>query len=180
MRRLKSEDRAGMAEWMGDKEITLYFNEDFSGYTLEKIEAFIENSFGETNQHFAIVNECDEYLGTVSLKNIDMKHKHAEYAIVMRRSALHTGAAKAGTLELLNYGFHTLKLRRIYLNVLEKNQRAVRFYNRFGFTREGVFRKHIYKNGEWLDLVWYSMLVEEFLHMDKQVYHGRKDNGNEV
>lgn len=41
--------------------------------TLEKVKKFIENSFNEENKHFAIVNSSDEYLGTISLKNIPQK-----------------------------------------------------------------------------------------------------------
>lgn len=169
MRRLKSEDYTGMAEWMRQKEITMYFKEEFSDYTEEKIKTFIRSSFNDTNQHFAIVNECDEYLGTVSLKNIDFKNENAEYAIVLRKVALHTGAARAGTQDILDYGFQTLGLNRIYLNVLAKNQRAVRFYNRFGFSKEDICRKHVYKNGEWMDLECYSMLREKFLLMGTHI-----------
>ena len=38
---------------------------------------FVENSFREDQQHFAIVDDQDdEYLGTISLKNIDLKNKN--------------------------------------------------------------------------------------------------------
>lgn len=179
MRRLKPEDRAGMAEWMKEEEITQYFNEVFSNYTEEMIDTFIRCSFDDANQHHAIVNQWDEYMGTVSLKKIDLRNKHAEYAIVMRKSALHTGAARAGTMELMYYGFHVLGLEKIYLNVLKINQRAIRFYERIGFTREGIFRRHCFKNGEWVDLEWYSMLKEEFMGSTNAAESRREDKEDE-
>ena len=42
-------------------------------------------------------DQDDEYLGTISLKNIDLKNKNAEYAISTRKKARGTGANQQAT-----------------------------------------------------------------------------------
>lgn len=63
---------------------------------------------------------------------------------------------------LAKHGFHTINLHRIYLRVLENNLRAIRAYEKAGFTHEGRQRQADYKNGMYIDLLVMSMLQSEF------------------
>ena len=157
LRKLMEKDTEYMKEWRSDKSITNNFQIDFSVYTEEKIKSFIENSYSDVNQHFAFVDVNDTYLGTVSLKNISYKNRNAEYAIVTRKIAQGTGAAERATKEVLEYAFKKLMLEKVYLNVLEENIRANRFYKRCGFELEGRAKHHICINGVFHNLNWYAI-----------------------
>ena len=104
------------------------------------------------------MNESDAYLGTVSLKDISEKNRSAEYAIVVRSIARGTGAAALATKEILHYAFDTLKLHKVYLNVLEKNERAKHFYTKCGFVYEGTSKDAILLNGSYESLAWYGII----------------------
>ena len=121
LRKLEEKDAPFMLEWMHDKEITAGFQRPFSQATLETVLSFIQNSFDEENQNFAFVNAEDEYLGTISLKHISHVNDKAEYAVVARKCAQGTGAAKKATEELIQYAFTELGLHKVYLSVLEEN-----------------------------------------------------------
>lgn len=166
IRRLRESDLPGMMEWMHDTSVNCNFRFDFSAMTEEKALDFIRNSFSSENQNFAIVNEEDEYMGTISLKNISDYDKNAEYAIVTRRCAHGKGYAYAATKDILKYGFETLGLHRIYLNVLSENERANAFYQKCGFFFEGCFREHLNIRGKYSDLNWYGMTVEGYRKLD--------------
>ncbi len=143
LRKLLDKDADKMLEWMHDETVNQNFRFDFAGMTKERALNFIANSFTEENQHFAIVDDSDEYLGTISLKNISTVDKNAEYAIVVRKSFWGTGVAKKATDEILKYAFENLKLHRVYLNVLDENIRANKFYQKYGFIYEGQFKQHL-------------------------------------
>ena len=138
LRKLEEKDAPFMLEWMHDKEITAGFQRPFSQATLETVLSFIQNSFDEENQNFAFVNAEDEYLGTISLKHISHVNDKAEYAVVARKCAQGTGAAKKATEELIQYAFTELGLHKVYLSVLEENVRAQKFYEKCGFIKEGL------------------------------------------
>ncbi|MEG0750398.1 MAG: GNAT family protein [Oscillospiraceae bacterium] len=162
MRALCLKDAPLMLEWMGDPAINKFFRFDAKNATVSSVESYIRTSWEEkTNLHLACVDENDEYLGTVSLKNIDSDNKNAEFATSFRASAQGSGAAAQAARQLLARGFDELSLHRIYLNVLEDNGRAIAFYEKLGFVREGVFRKHLVLNGIARDLVVYGMLYGE-------------------
>lgn len=161
LRRLEEKDASFMLEWMHDDTINCNFQYPFKEMTIEKVKAFIENSYDEESKHFAIVDENDEYLGTISLKNISLKNKNAEYAIVTRKKSQGTGAAMQATQELLQYAFGELELHKVYLNVLSENARARRFYEKCGFVQEGISKDAVRISDKYESLVWYGILKEE-------------------
>lgn len=160
LRKLQKKDAEFMLEWMHDPSINKVFSVNFSTFTIEQVYQFIENSFTEENQHFAVVDKDDVYQGTISLKNISKVDRNAEYAVVFRKSAHGTGLSSKATEEILEYAFETLKLKRVYLNVLEDNQRARAFYKKMGFQEEGIFQKHRYIDNKFQDLYWFAIMKD--------------------
>lgn len=165
IRELKEKDAFFMLEWMHSPEVTYYLSQDFAAKSLADCLNFIEkaNRHEEGSCHYAIVNDKDEYLGTISLKNIDYKNCNAEYAIAIRQSAKGTGAAQKATQELLKIAFVEMRLEHIYLCVLSQNKRAINFYNKCGFILEGTFRNHHRDHdGKFCDLLWFGKIQEEY------------------
>lgn len=143
LRKLCEKDAPFMLEWIKAKDATKNFRFNPDSMNNETVLNFIANSYSDKNRHYAICDDNDEYLGTVSLKNIDLDDEIAEYAISMRECARGTGAAKFGTCEVLNIAFCELGLKKVYLNVYEDNLRARRFYEKIGFSYEGCAKNHI-------------------------------------
>ena len=166
LRKLEKKDAQLMLEWMKYPDINSIFSVNFAEFTEEKVLNFINDSFSEKNQHFAVVDDNDEYQGTISLKNISDIDKNAEYAVVFRKKAQGTGAAGKATKEILRYAFEELELERVYLNVLEENMRARKFYEKAGFKQEGIFKKHKFIGNRFQNLCWFGILREEFQFED--------------
>lgn len=161
LRNLKPKDAEAMLEWMIDPDINQFFRFPKENLTIESALNFINKSQqDEENRHYAITDETDEYLGTVSLKNINLKDKNAEYAICLRKKTIGTGIAKQATEEVLKIAFDELKLHKVYLNVLSDNIRAIKFYEKFGFQYEGEFVDHLYIENRYKNLKWYSIRNE--------------------
>jgi diamine N-acetyltransferase len=157
-----------MLEWMKDPDITRQFRADFSNSTFDSVLKFVETAQDFTySRHYAIVNELNEYLGTISLKNIDTSNLKAEYAIVLRKIAQGTHVAQDASKAILDIAFNELHLHKVYLNVLTQNTRANRFYQKFGFKLEGTFRDDIKIENEFYSLNWYSILKESYESLDQ-------------
>ncbi|MBQ0067167.1 MAG: GNAT family N-acetyltransferase [Phascolarctobacterium sp.] len=136
LRKLKSKDAPLMLEWMYDKNVTEHLAKDFSKLTLYDCQNFINKSQNDKNNlHLAVVNDTDEYQGTVSLKNIDYEHKKAEFAIAIRSCAMGKGFGRFAMQEIIKIGLEKLKLQEIYWNVKKDNERAITMYDNLGFTK---------------------------------------------
>lgn len=157
LRRLELKDKKLMLEWMHDFNVVQNMRTDFCNKTEEDCEAFIQSSWENTGDlHLAIVDESDMYLGTVSLKHINLTDKMAEFAITVRQCAMGTGVAAHAMKLLLDYGNDRMGIKKIYWCVNSKNARAIRFYDKNGYQRVLCVPESIrlwYQNQ--LELVWY-------------------------
>ena len=158
LRKLEVKDATLMLEWMHDKEVTHYLKLDGSNATMDSVLAFIESASKCTteNLHYAIADENDVYLGTISLKNLDKDKSEAELAIVLHRNSMGKGVATMGIQQLLAIAFQDLKLKKVYLNVLQENNRAVNLYKKLGFKY--THTTEIDFHGELKKLDWYEYI----------------------
>lgn len=167
LRALALHDVSGMLEWMHDESIASIFQFDFMSVTEEQALSFIKSSWEITESfHFAIVDKHDEYMGTISLKNIDTQNRNAEYAISTRKCSHGSGLASRATVDILNYAFDELRLNKVYLNVSSENKRANAFYRKFGFMHEGTSKQHFFIDGKYVNVDWYGITIDEFRQLE--------------
>ena len=88
-------------------------------------------------------------------------------AVELRRLALDASGGGQGQRflrVLLDHGFGTLGAARVWLDASGENPRAMRVYERAGFTLEGRLRQHWYRPalGRVVDLMLYGMLRAEW------------------
>lgn len=136
LRKLLPKDAPLMLEWMHDETVVAHLGANFAAKTLDDCKRFIAQSYEDReNLHMAVVDDGDEYMGTVSLKHTDFNEKTAEFAITVRASAMGRGYSGYGMKEILSIGTEELGLNAIYWCVSKENKRAVRFYDKCGYTR---------------------------------------------
>lgn len=103
-------------------------------------------------------------VGIVGLLNIDSVNGSAElYITVGDSSCKGQGVAGQAMRLLMEIGFFTLGLERIFLLTETGNTAAIRAYDKFGFVREGCLRNDIRnRQRQLVDRYVYSMLKNEF------------------
>lgn len=75
-----------------------------------------------------------EEIGSVYLRDIDREKGEAEYGIFIGESdALGKGYGTQAAKQMLDYGFETLGLQKIFLRLLEDNIKALKSYEKAGF-----------------------------------------------
>ena len=165
LRSLELKDAPLMLEWMHDDSVVNKLRGNFRDKTIKDCEVFIENSIQmDSDIHLAIVSDEDEYMGTVSLKNIDRTNNSAEFAITVRKAAMGRGYSWYGMEEIIRLAFEKLGLENVYWCVSTKNERAVRFYDKHNFHEALDISETILKNYKGMDdLKWYSVLKGDIL-----------------
>lgn len=64
----------------------------------------------------------------------------------------------------LKLAFETLALHKLNAEVLAGNERSLRFHERLGFRREGVFIEHHFEGITYVDVVRFGLLAREWNH----------------
>ncbi len=157
LRKLQIKDAPLMHEWMHDESVVRYLKKDFSNQTIDDCMDFIRKAQDETEDiHLAIADDRDEYMGTVSLKQI--RQNTAELGIVLRAAAKGKGYALFGMNEIIAYGYRTHGIKEIYWCVDPENQRAVQFYDRNNYQRCGILAQAVgYTEEEKQKYLWYHI-----------------------
>ncbi len=182
LRNFKEQDAEFMLEWMHDYKIARAFKKNMEQNTLEDVKKYIaskQNSdklkFAKELNYAVVDSDEDEYLGTVSLKNIDFENSNAEFAIVLREKAQGgvKGISMSATKLILDIAFRDLDLERVYLTVLHNNVRARNFYEKVGFIYEGTARKQLYIKDVFVNWDWYGLLKEDYYGRNNFIKKGK-------
>lgn len=157
LRKLEQKDAPLMLEWMHDESVVCNLRGDFASKTIEDCRHFIETSISEENIHLAIVSDTDEYMGTVSLKNIEAGS--AEFAIIIRNKAMGRGYSWYGMETIIEKAFKEYGLESVYWCVSKNNTRAVRFYDKHSFHEIVDIPQRVLDRYRGIEnLKWYSVL----------------------
>ena len=129
-------------------------------YVRKKIEEWDEQSAF----NFGIwLKENEEYIGHISVKNIDWVIPRGEIAYIISGEYEGKGIMTEALTTIIKFGFENLSINRLFLRIMTNNTRSYRLAERCGFIREGILRKdHKTYNGELVDLYHYGMTIEDY------------------
>jgi len=170
--RLRAAERSDLplfVRWLNDPEV----RQNISLYlplSLSDEEQWFEGMLqGPPAEHVLVIEvrqpEVESWLpiGNCSLMNIDWRNRKAEFGIFIGEKAMWNQGYGTETARLiLKHGFDTLNLNRIYLQVFSTNPRAIRAYEKAGFVHEGALRQAQYIDGQYVDVLWMSVLRTEW------------------
>ena len=126
-------------------------------YTENDGKVYIESASKEhKSKNFAI--EIDgEAVGAIGIfPQSDIHAKTAEIGYWLSEKYWGNGIMPKAISEIVNYGFGTFDIVRIYARPFSTNKGSQRALEKAGFEREATLKKALYKNGEYLDEIIYS------------------------
>lgn len=167
LRAIEKEDLHHYVEWINDPEvrdgIAMYI--PFSMYEEEK---WYESTMAKPAAEHPMVIEIkngDTWIpiGDCGFFELDLRNRRGELGILIgAKEYWNQGYGSEAVQLMLKHGFNTLNLNRIYLRVFDDNKRAIRAYEKTGFIHEGRLRSAEYKNGKYVDILFMSVLREEW------------------
>ena len=168
LRAIEKADLEKFVEWLNDPEVIdgllLY-----SPLSMANEEAWFENMLQRPSDEQPMVIEANDgtdwvMLGNCGFFRIDWRCRSAEVGIFIgNKSHWNQGYGTDAMKLLVDYGFSTLNLNRIMLDVYETNLRAIRSYEKAGFKHEGRKRQAMYKNGGYIDVLIMSVLKQDWV-----------------
>lgn len=160
----KSDIDAGYHDWINDYEV-------FRGLlnplpqTREALEAYIDRSRQPDCVFFAVCEkDTNRFIGTTRLSSIDWIHRNGVYGGMIGPAEYRgKGYGSDMLIQILRYGFHFLGLNRVWSVAWIEHEVTLRAnLEKVGMKKEGVLRKHVYKNGEFHDCIVLGILRTDF------------------
>ena len=165
LRALTLEDAKVTWKWRNQEGV----RNDFSGHPfpvsyedeLDWYEKNIKVNF--PNTVFGVESiSSNSLVGMTFLKNINLIHRQAEFAILVDAIQNGKGYGKEACYKTIQFAFENLGMNRVYLKVRTENVAAIRIYESCGFKTEGTLREDVYKQGKYSDQLYMAVLAREF------------------
>jgi [ribosomal protein S5]-alanine N-acetyltransferase len=99
-------------------------------------------------------------VGAIGLRPGDDIHRHsAEIGYWLGEEYWNRGIITEAVIAMTEYAFKTIKMTRIHAEVFLWNTASMRVLEKAGYLREGVLRKSVYKDRQWVDEVVYAKIA---------------------
>lgn len=147
--------------WFNDKDVTKYnAHGRFPHYYEHNMEYYEKTRLSFNDVVLAIIDKnTNEHVGNISLGSINWIDRNAEISIIIgEKKAWGKGYAKEAWNLLIDHGFKSLNLHRIYCGTQSKNKSMQKVIVGSGMEEEGRFKEGIYKDGEYNDIILYSII----------------------
>ncbi|MDR2221817.1 MAG: GNAT family N-acetyltransferase [Flavobacteriaceae bacterium] len=118
------------------------------------------------------VEQGDKYIFAIRLKDtptiiggiglgIDKANNKAEMGYWLDEQYWNTGMVTEAAKALVQFGFDTLGLHKIFATHFTYNEASGRIMQKIGMQQEGVLKGHTLKEGVYLDHIVYSIINEK-------------------
>ena len=162
---INKDDMNELYKWFSDSEFLSTYD-----YVLpvpmpkEKVDKMISDYLlKDSSAVFAVRTLNGNIIGIAGYDDIIRDNQTATLFIgIGDKNYLGRGYGKEALRELISYGFSTLSLYRIQLNVISFNTPAINLYEKAGFKKEGTMKESVLRNGLRSDLYMYAMLFKDY------------------
>jgi RimJ/RimL family protein N-acetyltransferase len=167
LRAIEHTDLLRCQEWLNDPEVIEGLSQYLPLSYMDEEHWFEQAMHAEPEARpLAIeVHELTDWkhVGNIGFTNLEWTPRCAEFGIFIGDKTLWDQGYGTEAVELLlQHGFQTLNLNRIYLRVFSANRRAIRSYEMAGFVLEGTLRQAVYRHGQYADVHIMSILRPEW------------------
>jgi RimJ/RimL family protein N-acetyltransferase len=175
LRELRVSDAPSLFAMLTTEEVSRFISPPPS--TVEGFERFIgwasrQRLLG-TYACFAVtLAGSDTAIGIFQLRELDPGFGKAEWGFALGSPYWGSGAFTEGAELMLAFAFDVVGVRRLEARAAVMNGRGNGALRKVGAAQEGVLRKSLRKNGEYLDQVLWAILAEEW-HQAKVVWGPR-------
>ena len=167
LREWREDDWPAAHAYASDPEVVRYM--DWGPNTEEETRAFIAGAMrspqASPRLHYDLavtLAESDEVVGGCRIWIESPEHRDASIGYSLARPFWGRGYATELARGLLQFGFETLGLHRIWAIVEPENAASARVLEKVGMQREGRLRDHRYAKGRWRDSLIYAALAPEW------------------
>jgi len=165
LRPLERTDVPLLQTWINDQEVIRNLL-NFRPMNLQGEEEFLDKVTRDLDLIVLgiALRSDDRLIGDVALHRIQSRDRQAGFGILIGEKAEWSkGYGTEATRLIVRYAFDALNLNRVWLHVLENNQRGQRAYEKVGFKVEGVLRQSAFRGGRYLDTITMGILRGELI-----------------
>ena len=164
LRPLLKQDASVVQEWSTSRDLT-ELNKAFDPTSDVNHEAWLEHMVTKRIDLLVFVIEdirTEREIGICQLSNINWYHRGAELKICIGEQSFQGRGCGAEAVRLLvQFGFHELRLHRIYSHLFASHVQGVRALRKCGFVEECLMKDAAFDDGSFVDVLSLAVFEED-------------------
>lgn len=166
LRPLEPRDAEGpYPDWLNDADVCRYNSHHSYPYDREQARRYIDSVRGSRSEIVLAIEDIAQkkHVGNVALQALHPIYRSAEFSILIgAREFWGQGIGEEAGRLLLTHAFRALGLHRVGCGTSSDNAGMRKLATALGMTEEGRRRAAMWSDGQWVDVIEYGILAEEF------------------
>ena len=161
IRKLAVEDVGeGYVNWFKEQGVTEYSDNQYRKFTLEGQKGYVKLKNSQNNTQLFGIFYGSIHIGNIVLERIDSNHKRAELTYVIGNKDYWGKGIATDVIGLIvikaKQDFGLVKLNA---SCADKNEGSKKVLLKNNFKIEGIKKKHLFYNNEWMDQIDFGLLL---------------------
>ena len=158
LRKWNETDLDNLVKYANNHKIAKWLTNQFPHpYTYEDGKTFLSMIANDKPTKVFAIELNTEAIGSIGIfPQSDIYEKNAEIGYWLAENYWGNGIMSKAIQEIVNYGFKTFDIVRIFARPFATNLQSQRVLEKAGFTLEAKLTKTLFKNGEFADELIYA------------------------
>jgi len=150
--------------WLKDEDVIQYLEIRHTIQTLSRIKTFINECNESNNTYvFGIFTDDNMHIGNIKLGPINIIHNISSISILVgNKHYWGKGIASEAIDILTKFAFKKVGLNKLTAGMYIENISSMRAFEKVGFTKEGLRKKHYNLNDKYVDVIELGLLSEQY------------------
>lgn len=143
-------------DWLNDPQINQYLETRFEQQTLALVTTFVDSMIANKNEHLFTIRTTsnNKHIGNIKLGAINNTHSVGYVSLFIGdKNAWGKGFACQAIKLISEYGFDTLKLRKLSAGAYKPNIASTKAFLKAGYNYDGTLKNHYLLGDKPCDLV---------------------------
>jgi diamine N-acetyltransferase len=164
LRAIERDDLPHVWEMRNDEETEALAFGVPTPHSMAELEKSYERNLADHKADSFVIEAAGDVVGRCVLFEVSDVDRTCRIGVTVARDHRGKGYGSDAVRVLLAYAFRHRNLRKVCLDVLASNERAIRAYLACGFVQEGRLREQSWYDGRYDDLVVMGVLRDEWEH----------------
>lgn len=150
-------------EWLNDPEVNRFLETRHQVQTLASIGEYVRQMQAAADSLFCamVVRDGGRHIGNIKLGPINTRYRRGELSFFIgEKSCWGQGLATEAVGLLTEYGLSGLQLIKITAGCYSTNLGSRRVFEKLGYEIEGIFKKHYFSEGVWVDSLRFARFAD--------------------
>ena len=174
LRDYRPQDLQGFATTSCDPEFQRFYSEQdcTAEHWQMLVDMFIDEAQQSPRQKFNLaiqLKDDSQFIGAVGIRldqPDDPNNHQASVGCSLHPNHQQQGIAEEAMRAIIDFGFNTLDIHRIYAETIAENSAAVALCKKLGFRQEAEFIEHRYFKKRWWNTAVFALLKRELIRAE--------------